>query len=176
MSDGCVLTKSEYDLFIKIARDYLGGGEVAPLTAKKNRGGFPLVSNKLRLAIAQENAQTDGTLSVKFMNRSGAETGDAFDIYIFNDKAETDYSDYILALTGATVATDNKLWIKKGIDGSWYLDDVLIKFESITIVTDVGVNQTANKHIDKKTRATVKVLATAAESAWTSVHTGGDCP
>ena len=170
-----IISDKDYIRLMRMLQVFESGGGIQP-TKQSGRAGFPLVSNKLRLAIAQQDAQTTGKLSVKFMNRSGEAIGDAFDIYIFNDKAETDYSGYILALTGATIATDDKLWIKKGINGSWYLDDVLIKFESITIVTDVGVNQTANKHVDKKTRATVKVLATAAESAWTSVHTGGDCP
>ena len=118
---------------MRMLQTFESGGGIQPVK-QSVRGAFPLGSNKLRLAIAQENAQTDGTLSVKLMNRSGAAIGDAFDIYIFNDKAATDYSTYILALTGATIATDNKLWIKKGIDGCWYLDDVLIKITTVKVI------------------------------------------
>jgi len=128
-----IISDKDYIRLMRMLQTFESGGGIQPVK-QSVRGAFPLGSNKLRLAIAQENAQTDGTLSVKLMNRSGAAIGDAFDIYIFNDKAETDYTTYILALTGATIATDNKLWIKKGIDGCWYLDDVLIKITTVKVI------------------------------------------
>ena len=145
---------------------------------RKKQKQMPFTSSATqRLAKAQENAQTDGTLSVKFLDKDGDELGDAFDIYIFPDKAETDYTAYILALTGAAIATNNVLWIKKGVGGKWYLDSVLIKIDTVLVVGNFdsgdGIDLTGGLRANE---TTLTVLAKSGDSKVVQVTTTTDCP
>ena len=92
------------------------------------------VSN-IRRAITQEGATVDGLISVNLLNSSGEETGEAFDVYVFLDGAETDFtSGYILAHTGLVMAEVDYIVIFKDVDGKWYMSSVLIKVTTVTVV------------------------------------------
>lgn len=128
-------------------------------------------SQPVRRAKAQEGSQTDGEISVKLLDANNAVIGDAFDVYAFPNKVDTDMTDYLPA-----IVVDNVLLVCKANDGNWYLVwPTLNYFETITTIqTDYKVDG-ANNRTQKKTRTNVKVLATDAESAWTTEHTGTEC-
>jgi len=160
---------------MKMLHDYeSGGGMFSQRTTKGRQIPFP---RNLRLAKAQQDAQTTGKLSVKFLDKDNAVISDAFDIYIFSDKAETDYTAYILALTGATIATDDDVWIKKGVGGSWYLDSVLIKTDTVLVVGNFdsgdGIDVTGALRANE---TTLTVLAKSGDTKVTQVGTTASCP
>ncbi len=130
-----------------------------------------VVDYGVKRAKAQEDSQTDGEISVKLLDSENAVVGDAFDVYAFPDKAATDMTDYL-----PDIDTNDVLLVSKANDGKWYLVwPTLNYFETITVQTNYQVDG-ANSELEKKTRSNVKVFATDAESAWTVVHTGTECP
>ena len=120
-------------------------------------------------AKTQEAGQSDGKVSVKLLDAAGTETGSAFDVYAFPDKATNDMGNYWPAITsGQTVVVAQ-------IDDDWFLiNPTLFTFTSIDVQTNYQVDG-ANSKLQKKTRSTVKVLSSGSESAWTDVHTGDTC-
>ena len=80
-----------------------------------------------RRCIAQENAQSDGKLSVKLLDSDGNATGSAIDITVSPHNAALDYSGFIQALTGSTIVTNDKLSVYRDVNGTWYLGSALIK-------------------------------------------------
>jgi len=122
-----------------------------------------------RRAKTQEAGQSDGKVSVKLLDAAGTETGSAFDVYAFPDKATNDMGNYWPAITsGQTVVVAQ-------IDDDWFLiNPTLFTFTSIDVQTNYQVDG-ANSKLQKKTRSTVKVLSSGSESAWTDVHTGDTC-
>ncbi len=66
----------------------------------------------------QEALQTDGTVSVKRLNSSGSEIGDAFDVYALMTKGAT------ASPTTAwwpTISNDQKLIVSQNLAGEWYV-------------------------------------------------------
>ena len=125
-----------------------------------------------RLAKCQENAQSNGLISVKLLDSGGEETGDAFDVYVFPDGAETDFtSGYYLAHTGAIMAENDYIEVFKDVDGNWYMSSVLIKTQTVAaIVADARVD---SRKIQAKYRLGLEVInaGTAYDGGnWQDLH------
>ncbi|MCP4711595.1 MAG: hypothetical protein GY869_23500 [Planctomycetes bacterium] len=84
---------------------------------QQRRGGAIAGSFKIFTAKAQEDGQSDGTVSVKLLDASGAETGDPFDVYILIDKSATD----ITSGYWPTIATDDIIIILKDREGDYII-------------------------------------------------------
>ena len=127
-------------------------------------------------AKTQEAAQADGLISVKLLDSAGTEYDTAFDVYVFQSKAATDFTTaYYNSETGAVMANGDYISIYKSGNDYVMITPALIKVESITVMTNFNVD-TTNSELEKKIRESVKVIATGNESAaWVLVHTGTEC-
>lgn len=131
MADIFGLTKREYDAFIEM-KSAFDGGKLTNRPERKRKNtpqARPRGPGIVILAKTQEAAQVDGEISVKRLNSSLAETGEAFDIFVFSDGAATDFaSGYWLSDTGAVMSSGKQIEIFKAVNGSWYMvSPVLIK-------------------------------------------------
>lgn len=86
-----------------------GGGSKANLTA----------------AIAQEEIQSDGTISVKLADDIGDPIGEAFDVYLFADKRDDIEVDEYVSSDGISLSNGSPCLIGKDNFDNWFLVDPL---------------------------------------------------
>ena len=111
--DGVLLSKRDHERLKRMLRDYETNGKRPQYRRRAVSVGG---GNSVKLAMTQEAAQTDGTLSVKLVDSSLVEIGDAFDVYVFPDKATTDYTGYT-----PTITDDMLVQVSRFPDGDWRL-------------------------------------------------------
>lgn len=83
----------------------------------------------VQLAKTQEAATATGEISVKLLDSSDNETGEAFDVFVFSDEAATDFtSDYWLSDIAATMPSGKVIEIAQFQNGNWHMTNpVLLK-------------------------------------------------
>ena len=82
---------------------------------RRRGGNIAGGGSAVRTVKTQEAWQSDGTVSVKFLDADGVEVGDAFDVYVLVAKSPTD----VTSGYWPTITDDQILMVMKDREGDW---------------------------------------------------------
>ncbi len=90
---------------------------------RRRGGSYEGNTDKVIRVKAQEDWQTDGTVSVKRLNGKGVQTGDAFDAYILIDKSATDVTN----VYWPPIDLNDILYVAKDKEGDYVVIDPQVR-------------------------------------------------